>query len=197
MYVLEIIGTFAFAISGIRLAAVKHFDLFGLYIVWLATAIGGGTIRDVLLGIRPFWFNDLVPLLVVLVSLVLFYFFHRLVNRIAGTIFLFDTIGLGIFTLLGMTKALDYGCSYIIAIIIGTITGAGGGVIRDICINEEPLIFRKEIYALACIVGGIVYYFFAVLHFNPAIYKIGCMVSVIIVRLLATKYHWQLPKVKV
>lgn len=197
MYVLEIIGTFAFAISGIRLAAVKHFDLFGLYIVGLATAIGGGTIRDVLLGIRPFWFNDLVPLLVVLVSLVLFYFFHRLVNRIAGTIFLFDTIGLGIFTLLGMTKALDYGCSYIIAIIIGTITGAGGGVIRDICINEEPLIFRKEIYALACIVGGIVYYVFAVWSFNPAIYKIGCMASVIIVRLLATKYHWQLPKVKV
>ena len=197
MYVLEIIGTFAFAISGIRLAAVKHFDLFGLYIVGLATAIGGGTIRDVLLGIRPFWFNDLVPLLVVLVSLVLFYFFHRLVNRIAGTIFLFDTIGLGIFTLLGMTKALDYGCSYIIAIIIGTITGAGGGVIRDICINEEPLIFRKEIYALACIVCGIVYYVFAVWSFNPAIYKIGCMASVIIVRLLATKYHWQLPKVKV
>ena len=197
MYVLEIIGTFAFAISGIRLAAVKRFDLFGLYIVGLATAIGGGTIRDVLLGIRPFWFNDLVPLLVVLVSLVLFYFFHRLVNRIAGTIFLFDTIGLGIFTLLGMTKALDYGCSYIIAIIIGTITGAGGGVIRDICINEEPLIFRKEIYALACIVGGIVYYVFAVWSFNPAIYKIGCMASVIIVRLLATKYHWQLPKVKV
>lgn len=196
MYFIEIIGTFAFAISGIRLAALKKFDLFGLYIVGLATAIGGGTIRDVLLGVRPFWFGDTIPLLVVLISLILFYFFNKLVNRIAGTIFLFDTIGLGIFTLLGITKALDCGCTSIIAIIIGAITGAGGGVIRDICINEEPLIFRKEIYALACVFGGVLYVAFAHWGLSAVIYKTSCVVGVIVMRLLAAKYHWQLPIVK-
>ena len=196
MYIIEIIGTFAFALSGIRMAALKHFDLFGLYIIGLATAIGGGTVRDVLLGVTPFWFSDLIPLLVVLISLVFFYFFNQFVNRIAGTIFLFDTIGLGIYTLLGLTKALDCGCNYIIAIIIGSITGAGGGVIRDICINEEPLIFRKEIYALACVVGGIIYYILDALHVNALITGFGCMASVIIIRYLSMKYHWQLPKVK-
>lgn len=196
MYIIEIIGTFAFAISGIRLAAQKHFDLFGLYIIGLATAVGGGTIRDILLGLRPFWFADLVPLLIVFLSMIFFYFFHQFINKIAGTIFLFDTIGLGIFTLLGMTKALDCGCSYIISIIIGVITGAGGGVIRDICINEEPLIFRKEIYALACVVGGIVYYILFKLNFSSMVYQVGCMTSVIIMRVFSTRCHWQLPIMK-
>ena len=196
MYWIEIIGTFAFAISGIRMAAIKRFDLFGLYIVGLATAVGGGTIRDILLGVRPFWFDDLVPLLIVAISLVLYYFFYKLVNKIAGTIFLFDTIGLAIFTLLGLTKALDLGCSGLIAVIIGTLTGAGGGVIRDICINEEPLIFRKEIYALACVAGGVAYFVLKMLGFDPVVYQTGCVSGVIIIRLLATKYHWELPKVR-
>ena len=100
MYWIEIIGTFAFAISGIRLAAAKQFDLFGLFIVGFVTAVGGGTIRDVMLGVRPFWFDDLMSLFIVAGALVLYYFFHKLVDRIAGTIFLFDTIGLAIFTLL-------------------------------------------------------------------------------------------------
>ena len=185
MYWIEIIGTFAFAISGIRLAAAKQFDLFGLFIVGFVTAVGGGTIRDVMLGVRPFWFDDLMSLLIVAGALVLYYFFHKLVDRIAGTIFLFDTIGLAIFTLLGMTKALDMGCSAVIAI-----------VIRDIFINEEPLIFRKEIYALACVAGGLVYLLLEHFNFGPAVYRTGCVAGVIIIRLLATKYHWQLPKVK-
>ncbi len=196
MYWIEIIGTFAFAISGIRMAAIKRFDLFGLYIVGLATAVGGGTIRDILLGVRPFWFDDLVPLLIVAISLVLYYFFSKLINKIAGTMFLFDTIGLAIFTLLGLTKALDLGCSFIIAIIIGALTGAGGGVIRDICINEEPLIFRKEIYALACVAGGIMYFLLEYLGAGPAVYHGGCIAGVMIIRFLATKYHWELPKVR-
>jgi uncharacterized membrane protein YeiH len=195
MYWIEIIGTFAFAISGIRLAASKQFDLFGLFIVGFVTAVCGGTIRDVLLGVRPFLFDDLMSLLIVAGALVLYYFFHKLVDRIAGTIFLFDTIGLAIFTLLGMTKALDMGCSAVIAVVIGTMTGAGGGVLRDIFINEEPLIFRKEIYALACVAGGIVYFLLEYFNLGPVVYRTGCVAGVIIIRLLATKYHWQLPKV--
>ena len=95
-----------------------------------------------------------------------------------------------------MTKALDMGCSAVIAIVIGAMTGAGGGVIRDIFINEEPLIFRKEIYALACVAGGLVYLLLEHFNFGPAVYRTGCVAGVIIIRLLATKYHWQLPKVK-
>ena len=196
MYWIEIIGTFAFAISGIRLAAAKQFDLFGLFIVGFVTAVGGGTIRDVMLGVRPFWFDDLMSLLIVAGALVLYYFFHRLVDRIAGTIFLFDTIGLAIFTLLGMTKALDMGCSAVIAVVIGTITGAGGGVFRDIFINEEPLIFRKEIYALACVAGGIVYGILYSCGLNEAVNAMISSIVVIAVRCLAVKFHWHLPIVK-
>ena len=187
MYWIEIIGTIAFAISGIRLAALKQFDLFGLYTIGFATAVGGGTIRDLLLGVRPFWFYDFIPLLVVLLSLVFFYFYHELINKIAGTIFLFDTIGLGIFTLIGLTKALDCGCSSVIAIIIGMVTGAGGGLIRDICISETPL---------ACVFGGIAYFLLAFCSVSPLVQNIGCMATVIIVRYLSTKYCWQLPRVK-
>ena len=109
---------------------------------------------------------------------------------------MFDTIGLGIFTLIGLTKALDCGCSSVIAIIIGTVTGAGGGVIRDICISETPLIFRKEIYALACVFAGIAYFLLDLCSFSQVIQNIGCMATVIVVRCLAAKYSWQLPKVK-
>ena len=91
---------------------------------------------------------------------------------------------------------MDSGCSPVIAIIIGTITGAGGGVIRDICISETPLIFRKEIYALACVFGGITYFLLAFFSFSPLVRNIGCMATVIVVRCLAAKYSWQLPIVK-
>lgn len=193
MSFLEVIGTIAFALSGIRLAAEKSFDLLGLYCIGLATAIGGGTIRDILLGTQPFWFTEIWVLWAVFLSLVGFGICQDLINKIAGTIFLFDTIGLGIFTEIGVTKGLEYGCPFIIAVIIGAITGAGGGVIRDICINDIPLVFRKEIYALACVFGGFVYYALDVFGCSEHVYKIGCVISVISVRLLAAKYHWQLP----
>ena len=196
LFILEIIGTVAFALSGIRLAADKKFDLFGLYCVGLATAIGGGTVRDMLLGIQPFWFNDEWVLWVTLLSLGVFWIFSTHINRIAGTIFLFDTIGLGIFTEIGISKGLGCGCSMIVAIIVGVITGCGGGIVRDICINEEPLVFRKEIYALAGVGGGIVYFILKDIGCSEEVYRICCIASVILIRLLSMKFHWQLPVIK-
>lgn len=186
-------GTFAFAISGLRLASAKQFDLFGAFIVGMATAVGGGTLRDVMLGISPFWMTQWIYLIIVLVAVLAFLFLHRFIERISNTIFLFDTIGLGLFTIVGFQKTLDAGFPFWACNIMGMCTGAAGGVIRDILINEVPLIFRRDIYALACMVGGLFYTCSIMLDAPLIVSQIGCATSVIIIRLFAVRYHWQLP----
>jgi uncharacterized membrane protein YeiH len=130
--VIEFIGTFAFAISGIRLASAKQFDWFGAYVVGLATAIGGGTIRDVLLDVTPFWMTDPVYLICSALALLWVIFFGKLLIHLHNTFFLFDSIGLALFTVVGVGKSLALGYPFWVAIIMGTMTGAAGGVIRDI-----------------------------------------------------------------
>ena len=154
--IIEILGTLAFAISGIRLASAKRFDWFGAYVVGLITAIGGGTIRDLLLDTTAFWMLNSIYLTVTAVALLLVIIFGRYLIRLNNTFFIFDTIGLALFVVVGIQKTIAADFPFWIAIIMGTITGAAGGVLRDILINEVPLIFRKEIYAMACVFGGIV-----------------------------------------
>lgn len=143
--ILDFIGTFAFAISGIRLASAKRFDWFGAYVVGLATAIGGGTIRDVLLDVTPGWMTNPIYLICTGLALVWVICFGRLLIRLNNTFFIFDSIGLALFTVVGVGKSIALGYPFWVAIIMGSITGAAGGVIRDVFINEIPLIFRKEI----------------------------------------------------
>ncbi|MCR9011146.1 trimeric intracellular cation channel family protein [Gabonibacter chumensis] len=194
--IIDYIGTFAFAISGIRLASAKNFDWFGAYVVGAATAIGGGTTRDLLLGVTPFWMHQPSYLIVTALALGFVILFGKHVIRLNNTFFIFDAIGLGLFTVVGIEKSLLSGFPAWVAIIMGMTTGAVGGVIRDICINEVPLIFRKDIYAIACIIGGFIYFFCDSIQIGPVSTQIVTAISVIIIRVLAVKYHISLPVLK-
>ena len=193
LLIVEIIGTLAFAISGIRLAALKKFVWFGAFIVGLVTAIGGGTIRDLFLSTTPFWKLNYWYLIVTAIALGLVIIFKRYLVRLDHTFFIFDTIGLALFVVIGMQKSLDFGFPMWVAIIMGTITGAFGGVLRDILINEEPLIFRKEVYATACLAGGLSYWLISHIGGSIVVQQISCAAIIIIVRVLSVIYNWSLP----
>ena len=195
-FVIEFLGTFAFAISGIRSASSKNFDWFGGYVVGLATAIGGGTIRDVMLGQVPFWMTNSIYLICTGAALLTFVMLKKLFTRLSKTWALFDTLGLALFTIAGIQKTLEAGFPFWVAIIMGCITGAAGGVMRDVFVNETPLIFRKEIYAIACIIGGLVYQLCYVLNLSVEVAVVSTFVTVVVVRMLAVKYRISLPVLK-
>ncbi len=194
--VIEFIGTFAFAISGIRLAASKHYDWFGGFVCGVAVAIGGGTIRDVMLGVRPFWMLSPIYLICTFMAQALVILCHSYLKRLDNTWFLFDTLGLALFNIAGIQKTLDCGFPFWVAVIMGCITGAAGGVIRDVLLNVEPVIFRKEIYAMACVVGGLAYWGLSSLGVSVYITVIVAFLFVCIIRFLAVKYHISLPKLR-
>lgn len=191
--IIDYLGTFAFAISGIRLASKKEFDLFGAFIVGMVTAVGGGTLRDTMLGMSPFWMTEWIYFAITLLALVLYVFFHKYINKVGGTIFLFDSIGLALFTVVGFQKTLDAGFPIWTANLMGMMTGAAGGVVRDILINEVPLIFRRDIYALACIAGGLLYTIGVLLGLPLVVSQLVCAATVVVIRVLAVRLHWQLP----
>lgn len=194
--ILEFVGTFAFAISGIRLASAKQFDLFGAYVVGLVTAIGGGTIRDLLLDVTPFWMSNTIYLTITALALLWVMVFSKYLVHMNNTFFFFDAIGLALFAVVGIQKTLDAGFPLWVATIMGTMTGAAGGVLRDVFINEIPLIFRKDIYAMACVMGGLAYWVCGLLGADSIITQIICGVCVFLTRVLAVKYHISLPILK-
>lgn len=189
-------GTFAFAISGIRLASAKQFDWFGAYVVGVVTAVGGGTTRDILLNSTPFWMEDASYLIVSGLALMFVIAFRKYVIRLTNTFFIFDAIGLGLFVVVGIDKTLEYGFPMWVAIVMGTITGSFGGMMRDILINEEPLIFRKDIYALACVLGGVVYYLCLKMGVTASFTQFLVAASVLAMRVIAVKYHISVPVLK-
>jgi uncharacterized membrane protein YeiH len=191
--ILDLLGIFAFAISGIRLASVKNMDWFGAYIIGLVTAIGGGTVRDLLLGVTPFWMLDPKYIVVTAIALVATLFFKEKVFKWGNALFLFDTIGLGLYTTIGISKSLATGLPFWVCIIMGAITGSAGGVIRDILINEVPLLFRKDIYALACIAGGIAYFIGYKLGLPTFFVETSSALLVILIRIVAVRFHLHLP----
>lgn len=190
---IEILGTLAFAISGIRLASAKRFDWFGAYVVGFTTAIGGGTVRDLMLSLTPFWMLDSTYLFVTAGALLIVIVSGPYLIRFNNTFFIFDAIGLGLFTVVGIEKTLAAGFPLWVGIIMGTITGAAGGVLRDILINEEPLIFRKDIYATACLAGALAYWVMILVGSTPMAQQITCMAVIIMIRILALKYNLSLP----
>ena len=193
---IEFLGTFAFAISGIRHAAAKHFDWFGGFVCGVAVAIGGGTIRDLLLGVTPFWMTSPFYLICTALAQVFVIVFARSLKRLDNAWFVFDTLGLALFTIAGLQKTLDCGHAIWVAVIMGCITGAAGGVIRDILLNKEPLIFQKEIYAMASIAGGLLYWLLMVTGAHPGFASLLTFFFICLVRFLAMRYHISLPKLR-
>ncbi len=193
LYIVEMVGAFAAAISGIRLASMKRFDWFGAYIVGLVTALGGGTLRDVLLDIPVFWTRSWDYFAVTGISMSVVIAFQKQLVRRLNMLLVFDAVGLAMFTVIGGEKTLAIGLPMWVAIAMGLITGAFGGVLRDILINEEPLIFRKDIYAMACLLGGVAYGVVMAFGGNAVACGVACAVVTLTVRVLALRFGWHLP----
>lgn len=196
LFIIEMIGTLAAAISGIRLAAAKKFDWFGAYTVGLVTAIGGGSLRDVLLNLPLFWMQSAWYISITAVSLLTVIVFRRSLVSNDKILFLFDSVGLALFCVIGIQKTLAAGFEMWGAAVMGVVTGAFGGVLRDILINEVPLIFRKDLYATACLAGAVVYWIVMVCGGSEVAMGLGCAGTVILLRFLALKFNLGLPSLK-
>lgn len=195
-YIVDILGTIAFAISGVMVAMDKRLDVFGVFIIGFVTAVGGGTLRDVLIGQTPlFWLRDLTYLITILGAVIVAILFRSRMSYFKKSLLLFDTLGIGLYTLVGVEKGLAVGLSPIMCIALGTITACFGGVTRDILCNEIPVIFRKEIYATACILGGLGFFVLRQLPLEETYsYALGILI-VIAIRLLAVKFKLALPNI--
>lgn len=196
LQIIDIAGTAAFSIAGVFAAMDKKLDLFGILIIAFVTALGGGTLRDVLIGNLPVtWMHQLNYGLIVLISSMVALLFTNLIKNLHKILLLFDSLGLGLFTIVGIQKGIDLDLHPGICILLGTITACFGGVLRDILLNQIPLIFQKEIYATACIAGGMIY--FLLLYFGAVGWPIDiiCILLIVLLRFLAVKYNWSLPVV--
>lgn len=193
-YTIDILGTIAFAISGVLVALSKKMDPFGILIIAFVTAIGGGTLRDILIGETPVsWMGNLTYAYVIVAATVFAIVFKSKIDYLRTSLFLFDTIGIGLYTVVGVEKGISAGLEPIICIALGTISACFGGVIRDILCNEIPVIFRKEIYATACIVGGLSYFLIRKLPIDNNVVFIISGAVVIIIRLIAVRFKVSLP----
>lgn len=196
IFIIEILGTLAFGVSGVRLAAKKHFDWFGAYTIGVITAIGGGTLRDVLLDIPVFWMQTWLYLAVTGVSFLIVAAFTKVLTSDSKSLFMFDAVGLTLFVITGIEKTLAEGYPMWVAVIMGMITGSFGGILRDVLINEEPLFFRKDIYATACLAGGGVYWLASLCACPVWMQQSLCVITILVLRWGALRYGWHLPEMK-
>lgn len=191
---IDIIGTAAFSVSGVFAAMEKKLDIFGIFIVAFITAIGGGTIRDVLIGDFPVaWMRTKDYSLIIFISAAIAMLFYKVIYNYNKILLFFDSIGLGFFTILGIHKGIEYGFSPGLCIALGTITACFGGLIRDIVLNQIPHIFQKEIYATACIAGGLLYFLLLQTSLQHDLRDALCISFIVILRIIAVKYNWSLP----
>lgn len=192
---IELLGTVAFAMSGSFAAMQKRLDPFGVLIIAFITSVGGGTVRDLLLDVPVFWTHNMLMCSVIFVTSIISMVFKSLEKKFKVTLFIFDSFGLGLFTIVGIQKGLSADLHPLICLTLGTITGCFGGIIRDILLNRIPLIFRKEIYATACIIGGSA--FLLLVKYSSLKYvivQVFTILLIVAIRTLAVKYHWQMPK---
>lgn len=206
IFVLELIGAAAFAVSGAMAAIKKKADIFGVIFLAVTTALGGGVIRDVLLGqLPPRMFVSYAYLLVAVFAAVAVFAdayirrekYLKNVDRLDAINNIFDAIGLAVFTVSGMNMAMAESDNFLLILILGMATGVGGGMLRDVMTNTMPTVLRKRIYAVASLLGGGLYYGLFILGANEAVAAISGMLLIFALRLLATVYKWNLPAVKV
>lgn len=194
--ILEILGTASFAISGALAALNKRLDVFGVLIITFATAVGGGTIRDLMIGNTPVaWMKDQTAVRTIFISYVLTLLFQRHFKKLPLTLTIFDAIGLGLFTIVGLQRGLEAKLSPSICITLGMVTGCFGGVVRDVLLNEIPLVFRKDIYASASLLGGLLYFLFSAWEMFAPLATSLSILSVVLLRLAVVRFGWTLPDI--
>ncbi|CAM1362953.1 trimeric intracellular cation channel family protein [Tenacibaculum xiamenense] len=197
IYTIDIIGTFAFAISGALVAIKKEFDVFGVVIIAFVTAVGGGMLRDVLINAHPInWMGDINYIWTILLAVVFTFLFKSKIAPLRKTMFLFDTIGISVFTLLGLQKGLAYNLHPFLALVMGMVSAVFGGVIRDVLTRKVPLIFKKEIYASACLSGGVIYLLLENISINNDLQFVISATVIIIIRTVSVMKKYELPKIK-
>lgn len=195
-YILEIIGTFAFAISGaLAVKDQKHQDWFGASFTAFISSIGGGTIRDILLDSYPLvWISDITFIYTIMSGILVTFIFYKYLIGLRKTLFFFDTWGIALFTIVGTEKALHLGVRPEIAAIMGVFSAVMGGVIRDVMTNEIPIIYRKEVYATACLAGACCYLLLDRFGAERNVAFITASIVIIVIRILAVRFHWSVPK---
>lgn len=195
IFIIDILGVIAFAVSGVLTAMKKRMDPFGILIIAFVTSVGGGTIRDLLIGVPVAWVSNMNYVYVIIITTILGIIFQSKLVYLRRSLFLFDSLGIALYTLIGLEKALNAGFSPIICIATGTITACFGGVTRDILSNEIPIVFHKEIYATACILGGFIYFLLLQFNFSNTVVFITTGVVVFTARTLAVHFDLKLPSV--
>ncbi|MEM7085786.1 MAG: trimeric intracellular cation channel family protein [Bacteroidota bacterium] len=195
LLIIDILGTIAFAVSGGLTAMKKRLDLFGIFIIAFVTAVGGGTLRDILIDAPVAWMNDLTFFYVIVIATILALIFRRKLSYVRRSLFLFDTIGIALYTIVGVEKGIAAGFSPVICVALGTMSACFGGVIRDILCNEIPVIFRKNIYATACIMGGFAYFLLIETTLTSDFVVLISGAIVIGIRLLAVIFNLSLPSI--
>lgn len=193
LLLLDYLGTFAFAISGALKAARKEMDLFGLTVLAIVTAIGGGTLRDVMLGQRPFWLTDFSYIYLSLLGTAAVAALYRLVSRFETLLLWFDAVGLGTFTVIGASRAMGAGVELTGTVLFACLTAIGGGMLRDVLAGDVPVVLRREIYALAAVLGALLYWSLRHWALADAMAAPTVVVLVTVLRLLAIRYQLGLP----
>jgi uncharacterized membrane protein YeiH len=192
----DLMGTAAFSISGVFAAMEKRLDIFGVFIIAFITAIGGGTLRDMLIGDFPVsWMRTSNVSIVIFVSAAIAILFHKPIKDYGKILLIFDSIGLGFFTILGIHKGIQHHFPPGLCIALGTITACFGGLVRDIILNQIPQIFHKEIYATACVFSGILYFILLKTNLSPTVVDTICISTVVLIRFMAVRYNWKLPSI--
>lgn len=192
---IEILGLISFSMSGAFAAMEKKLDPFGVIIIAFVTSFGGGTIRDLLLDIPVFWMKDMLGCAVVLLGSIFAIMVKSFEKQFKSPLFIFDSFGLGLFTIMGIQKGLNAEQGMVISLTLGMITGCFGGIFRDVLLNRIPLVLRKEIYATACILGGMLFLFLVkYTEISYVVAHISTILLIVLIRTLAVKYEWQMPK---